>query len=637
MRTYLNLLLLSLLLVCPFFAQAASVTVANGADGKTRVVLDNDLLHLQVNPARGARVDDFRYVPWGATAILRDPNMHGLLVDHFWQEFWPGQFWEAKYDYQILANGPDEVSVKFSCLSKGVTQIAGVLVEKTLTLREHDRAVKVRIRLTNTTAEGKYIGYWLQNICWLGGDKEGDQYFRPSKRGIDETSSDEANPRNGGFVREPQAGWLAAVDAKTQTGLVFFMDFNSLWFLYNCAPASTIEWQDDAVAIPSGKSWQTEVSFMPIAKLPSVSYASSRLLLGTAFNEEKGTGRLVMTQTFQATSVPVKTVTVQTSMETLQSHQKLEGAAQTLTQLASEPRTLTVSLPYDTDKREPAVVRLTFTGETAGGEAFSEHTELFYRGSRVSDDDPNSPDGSPFYTISGPKKVRASIKPDTIARIVKTPPRVLCLAGMLTPEYQLEPALRAINPAIQVRTGYMYNGGVFGQQLDFFPYDYNELMSYDLVVLGDVTAACLGDVALEMLKDYCAHGGNLLVLGGPFAYGSGGYQATALNEILPVSCQPNFSLALTGSRKLKSAFPANSVPPRVWKNLRPGYLNQVGLKPGAHVLLSCGTSPLIVQGKYGDGVICCVMVTPLGDSNICATPQWEQVMTYLLMGLGVTR
>ncbi|HEY3415765.1 MAG TPA: hypothetical protein VGM23_02670, partial [Armatimonadota bacterium] len=219
--TTLKSLVLACLLVCASFAQAASVTVAKGADGKDRVTLANDLLTLQVNPARGARVDGFRYAPWGAISIMGDPNTHGLLVDHFWQEFWPGQFWEAKYDYQVLANGPDIASVKFSYLSKGIPQVAGILVEKTITLYEHDRTVKVTIRLTNTTTEGRYVGYWLQNICWLGGDKEGDQYFRPSKRGIDQTSSDESNPRNGGFVREPQAGWLAAVDGKTQTGLVF--------------------------------------------------------------------------------------------------------------------------------------------------------------------------------------------------------------------------------------------------------------------------------------------------------------------------------------------------------------------------------------------------------------------------------
>ncbi|MHB9131639.1 MAG: glutamine amidotransferase [Armatimonadota bacterium] len=637
MTTLKYVALLACLFVCASFAQAASVTVAKGTDGKERVILENDLCRLQVDPARGARVDGFRYTPWGAINILRDPNMHGLLVDHFWQEFWPGQFWEAKYDYQIITNSPAEVAVKFSCLSKGIPQVAGILLEKTVTLREHDRTVKVTVRLTNTTAEGKYIGYWLQNVCWLGGDKEDDQYFRPSKRGIDHTSSEEANPRNNGFVREPQAGWSAAIDGKTQTGLVFFMDYHSLWFLYNCTPASTVEWQDDAVAIPAGKSWQTEVSITPTTKLPSVEYASTRLLMGTAFKEDKDAGRLVVTQTYLAASQPLKSITAQTSLETLQTHQKQESAAQTLTNVGFEPQTLTVSLPYDTIKREQSVVRLIFTGETAAGEAFSESTELFYRGSRVSNDDPNSPSGSPYYTIAGPKKVRASIKPDKIVRIVKDQPQVLFIRGLFAPEFQLEPALKTVRPDVQVKASYMYSGGVFGQQLDYFPYDYNDLMSYDLVVLGDVTAACLGDVALEMLKDYCAHGGNLLVLGGPVAYGCGGYQATVLNDILPVSCPQNSRLAPAGKGRLQGAFPAGSVPPRVWKTLRPAYLNQVIAKPDARVLLSYGASPLIALGKYGDGAVCCVMLTPLGESNICATPQWQQVLTYLVTTLGVKR
>ncbi|MDD5705684.1 MAG: glutamine amidotransferase, partial [Kiritimatiellae bacterium] len=166
---------------------------------------------------------------------------------------------------------------------------------------------------------------------------------------------------------------------------------------------------------------------------------------------------------------------------------------------------------------------------------------------------------------------------------------------------------------------------------------YNELMSYDLVILGDVSASCLGEVALEMLKDYCAHGGSLLVLGGPFAYGSGGYQATVLNDMLPVICRRNYSLTPAGNGKLQGAFPADRVPPKVWQVLRPSYINQVTAKPDARVLLACGVSPLIAMGKYGDGTVCCVMATPLGDANICATPQWQEALTCLYNMLGVQR
>ncbi|HEY3416727.1 MAG TPA: hypothetical protein VGM23_07570, partial [Armatimonadota bacterium] len=188
------------LLFCINTAFAASVQITNGDDGKERLLLTTSQLRLRINPNRGGRVDSFRYTPWGEREIVQDKN-HGLCNDHFWQEYWPGQFWEAQYSYKILAHGPDEVSVRVSCLSrdKGVPQVAGIMVDKTYTIHEGDRVVHVTVSLTNTTAEGKFIGYWLQNVCWLGGDKGGDQYFRTTKRGISRTSSDDANPPDAGF------------------------------------------------------------------------------------------------------------------------------------------------------------------------------------------------------------------------------------------------------------------------------------------------------------------------------------------------------------------------------------------------------------------------------------------------------
>ncbi|MBI4025892.1 MAG: hypothetical protein HY360_12980 [Verrucomicrobia bacterium] len=617
-------------------AFAASVKVAPAGDGKERIVMENDQLRLQVNPNRGARVESFRFAPWGATEIIQNKTQQGLLVDHFWQEYWPGQFWEAKYDYQVLANGPAEISVKFSCLSqdKGIPQVAGILLEKTITLKENDRIVKVSVRLTNQSSEGKHLGYWLQNICWLGGDKQGDRYFRPGKRGISQDSSDDANPPDAGFVREPQAGWTAAIDEKSLTGLVGFMDYNDLWFLYNCTVASTIEWQYDAVAIPPGKSWQTEVSLAPVSKLESVSYASERLLVGVTFKEDKAQGRLDVTQTYLAAASPLKSVEVQVALETLLSNPEPASAPwQRIANLAFEPQTIHAALPYDTGKRAPAVIRLAFKGIAANGDAFSESAELWYPGALIANTNPT--DGSPFYSIKSPRKTKTLIKPDKIVRIVKDQPQVLFLKGFLSPAYKVESAIKKLSPAVKVKEGYVYHG-VFGQQLDFFPYDYDALMSYDLVILGDLSAVCLGDAAIEMLKDYCERGGNLLVLGGPFAYGNGNYAATAMDDLLPVRSQGPFDLRPAGN-EVKAAFPQAIMKPDAIRALRPEYLHQVRAKPDAKALMTCDASPLLVVWKYGGGNVCCVTGTPLGKYNFCDTQPWQEVLAYVLKDFGLNR
>ncbi|HSK51428.1 MAG TPA: VWA domain-containing protein, partial [Clostridia bacterium] len=62
-----------------------------------------------------------------------------------------------------------------------------------------------------------------------------------------------------------------------------------------------------------------------------------------------------------------------------------------------------------------------------------------------------------------------------------------------------------------------------------------ELLDYDSVVLVDVPRIRLSDDQLRSLQAYVRDlGGGLVMVGGPRSYGAGGYQATALEETLPV-------------------------------------------------------------------------------------------------------
>lgn len=261
---------------------------------------------------------------------------------------------------------------------------------------------------------------------------------------------------------------------------------------------------------------------------------------------------------------------------------------------------------------------------------------MFYRGSRVSNDDPNSPTGAPFYTIKSPDKVKTTIKPDRIVHIVKDQPQVLLLKGLMSPFYNLEPAIKKTSPAAVIKYGYVYNGGVFGWSMDYFPYDYDMLMSYDLVILGDVNTASLGETALEMLKDYCGHGGNILVLGGPLAYGNGGYKGTVVEDMLPVVIKGPFDL-----QRVKTGAKISIIPGILSSGsvsaLCPEYIHQMKAGPDAQVLMSCGSSPMIVLGRYGSGKICCISAVPLGKSVFCDTPQWQEILEYLLKNMGLNR
>ncbi len=100
-------------------------------------------------------------------------------------------------------------------------------------------------------------------------------------------------------------------------------------------------------------------------------------------------------------------------------------------------------------------------------------------------------------------------------------PRVLVLEAATTSTAAFVHALGAERIACDVRAA---------RELPARP----ALDRYDLVVLADVPRAALSDRALATLEAFVRDGGGLLVAGGADAFGSGGWQDTRLEALLPV-------------------------------------------------------------------------------------------------------
>jgi len=72
-----------------------------------------------------------------------------------------------------------------------------------------------------------------------------------------------------------------------------------------------------------------------------------------------------------------------------------------------------------------------------------------------------------------------------------------------------------------------------------------DLARYGAVVLEDVSALQVTRPQMEALRDYVRdQGGGLVVVGGPHAFGVGGYSRTPLEEVLPVSMEVQHRVAL---------------------------------------------------------------------------------------------
>lgn len=70
-----------------------------------------------------------------------------------------------------------------------------------------------------------------------------------------------------------------------------------------------------------------------------------------------------------------------------------------------------------------------------------------------------------------------------------------------------------------------------------WPRNLSELQKYDTIVLSDVPASEASDSQMELLKTWVRDfGGGLVMLGSENSFGLGGYYGTAIEEILPVTC-----------------------------------------------------------------------------------------------------
>ena len=144
---------------------------------------------------------------------------------------------------------------------------------------------------------------------------------------------------------------------------------------------------------------------------------------------------------------------------------------------------------------------------------------------------------------------------------------------------------------------------------------------YSFILLGNVNYESVRPM-ISRLESYVRNGGNLVVCGGPFAYGCGGYDGTVLEKLLPVIPKP-FDLRPAAGDRIYDKAVSFSLPgkdtPQLW------WLHKVQCKPGSEILLKAGNDPLVVKGQYGKGTVLAFLGTPLGNPKASDRPWWDSV------------
>ncbi len=159
-----------------------------------------------------------------------------------------------------------------------------------------------------------------------------------------------------------------------------------------------------------------------------------------------------------------------------------------------------------------------------------------------------------------------------------------------------------------------------------------------LIVLADAPAvpnACLPGYLLEDLVAAVKQGAHLLVLGGMFSLGKGGYQDTPLAALVPVG-----PLAPWNGRRFDKPMPLRE--PGTGRKASEADRGTVlwfhdcpRIAAGAEVLLEAGGRPMAVRTRYGRGAVTVFLGMACGDFSTTdsipfwKSPQWPQTLKQL--------
>ena len=209
-------------------------------------------------------------------------------------------------------------------------------------------------------------------------------------------------------------------------------------------------------------------------------------------------------------------------------------------------------------------------------------------------------------------------------RIIDEKINVLYVEGMPRWEYRYLRWVLLRDPRLNVRflmtQGDKYLAATSPRHLGAFPSKAEDMLKYDLVILGDVRSSYFSAEQINWLDELVKKGGgSLLMLAGP-AGSPTTYAETKVAEMLPVKIGgarwrgvPSMLHPVVTAAGLDSAVvslsPSKELNKRIWSAVRPlGYLPQLdGPKPGATTLLSLPIDdaplsyPLVAWQRYGSG------------------------------------
>lgn len=606
--------------------QGAFIAETEDEDADQVILMETDWISMRLMPAIGSTVISFVFRPTQneILEVVQPKNLKaggGLLQDNVWEQDWRFQELRGKwYDYQVTKTGPEEVQVVFETKLEGWINakdsgiksklLEDLKIRRTVTLRQGTPYFLFDVEFINEGEFTKLPLYWAHNSCRIDITAP-DHVFRPSARGINHLPG-----KGQEYVYDFNHGWSARVAPARREGVVYLMDYDYLSFLYNCGWISpgTEEWIYDNVLVLKTRPVKTHIYIIPTMGLEKVDHATEYFIVQLQPSRHEGQMRLTYKVTSSYEKARKITFVPEIVHNLLGPEEKIDVLSSIeFTELGIEPQIAEAT--FTGESNDPVVIRTKGFVELADGRQVTREFEYFHVGDYSLGGNVRKDMRTPVRLLQRRRQDPFIPTPAENLEINRKDFRVFGLFGANTRVLRLEEAIRSI-PQVRLDAGY-HPGFLVGRTgLTDFPYDYDRLFNYRVLVLNNSVLDVARHVGMSILANYIERGGGIVYGGGENTFGLTPQAPHEVYNCFPIASSKieKSTLPLTEPQRDHPIFQGIDLSslPYVY------YVQKTEMKEGLtsapKVLLRAGDFPFIIEYAPKPGQrIMMVLALPFGD------------------------
>lgn len=561
----------------------SSLQVTTDEDGDVAVVMDTESIRMTVLPAYQGCVSGFIFKPTGNDILSRQTvkfllGGQGILQDNFWEQDWRySEFRHKWFDYKIMSQGPDELSVKFWTTSEGWLQaVKSGVISDLLSNIKIERAIRMPVGkpyfLCDVTlsidmekdkkGNAKMPQFWMHNMS-IFTDELDEECQRPHILGTAVQAKD-GQTVSGDYVYSANVAeaWTAQTSPRTKEGIVYLMDPAYVQCLYNCGN-TTVEWFGDNMLITKDRPLHTRIYILPVIGLQRVHFADPHMIVQlTTKNIVDGpdAGAFEIDYAVSPSFSKVKSIT----FETWATYGLHERRPQKVRLLDPQPvvRNLRVEAPRHAkgrlkrpdnvalDEKTPLKLDITAQVEVmeADGRLKTRQVEFqyFHLGAYPTKKNEHLQGGEPLATLDRVVARPWIPMPDPELQVDRQQFRLFALMGPHGRHYRLPQALEKVGTGAGAKAqigpgediGYSTGFPCSKNGLTQFPYDFRRLFGYRVMLNCNSQTDITRLVGQSILASYIQRGGGYVTFGGESAYAVSAQEGHPLNVYDPVIYAP---------------------------------------------------------------------------------------------------